>query len=83
MGEEAPDKAMALRTEDLGLAQTPLGVLHLVGDSLRGQVFIDRRAAAGFVQPWVDSHQFKVAVNTDGGAGRLDPQLAVHQVEGC
>ena len=54
--------------------QAPLGVSHLVGQGLGGQVVVDGGALAGFSQPGMDGHQFEVVEDLHDGLGGLQPQ---------
>jgi len=53
VGKQTTDQFVTLRADRLCLMQTPLGVLHLVGDGFRGQVSIHGGAGAGSVQAGV------------------------------
>ena len=69
VGKQMPDQAMAVGADGFSLAQTPLRILHLVGDGLRGQMLIHGGAGAGFAQTGMDGHQFQVAKDLDGVVG--------------
>ena len=79
VAEEGPDQPVAVGTDCLGLAQTPLGVLKLVGDRLRRHVVIDGGTGTGSLQAGMNGHQFQVMINLDGVVRGLEPHLLVNQ----